>query len=234
MSTITLTPAQAEVVKRMNEYLDSSTDYTPFTLTGIGGAGKTTVVREVVKFRSGVIGATISHSAKFVLEQSLGGYAQCFTVAQLLGLKQVIGEDGEISFLPNFNRNPEKKLPIEKARIVIIDECSMIDKGTYKFLMSLKDTQCKIIFMGDPFQLPPVEDSSDSITFNHTKAELLQAMRYSGPIADLGNRIREEINKINEEDEGTRFLLNFWQTDELGHDCRTSCVNEDGSGYIFL
>lgn len=231
---IQLTDEQKEVVDLMTKYLDSPTDFEPFTLVGIGGAGKTTVVKYVIENRSNVVGATVSHSAKFVLENSLKGFATCFTIAQLLGLKQYINEDGEITFAPATNIN--KILPIENADILVIDECSMIDVNTFNFIMKLRPDNCKVIFMGDPYQLPPVENTKqDSVTFKYEKAELLKPMRYTGPIADLGQRIRTEIDNINaNENSGDKYFLNYWQVTEEKNSCRTSRVNEDGSGYIFL
>jgi len=87
--------------------------------------------------------------------------------------------------------------------------------------------------LGDVYQLPPIDSETDSITFSHTKATLNKAVRYSGPITDLGNRIRLEIDNFNNEENCTKFVLNEWMN-ELGEDGRTSRVNEEGSGYIFL
>jgi hypothetical protein len=231
---IKLTPEQQVAVDLVIEFLldDNKTDMI-FTLAGVGGAGKTTCIRRALEGRTGVVGATVSHSAKFVLEESLRGIANCLTIAQLLGLRQVINDEGEISFLPK-PYNPDKPLPVEFARILVIDECSMIDKDTFLRIMQMKKRTTKVIFMGDPFQLPPIEGSDDSVSFDHTKVELLNSVRYAGPIADFGLRIRAEIEKINNDDYGSKNLLNDWQMGELDYESRTSCVNEDGSGYIFL
>lgn len=229
---IKLTPDQQIAVDAIKDFLkDPNEDI--FTLTGVGGAGKTTCIREAIRGQSNVIGATISHSAKFVLGESLNGIANCITVAQLLGLKQIINEEGEISFLPKAY-NPDRPLPVAQARILVIDECSMIDAETFKQIVSMKNDYCKVIFMGDAFQLPPIEGKNDSVTFDFTKAELNIPVRYTGPLADLGQRIRDEIEKINNDEGATRNLINDWQMSELDNDARTSHVNEDGSGYIFL
>lgn len=230
---IDLTPEQEIAVNSIIDFLDNGTEQC-FTLKGVGGAGKTTVVREAIRDRSLVIGAAISHSAKFVLQESLGNLASCYTIAQLLGLKQTIDEEtGKIRFIPNVREGI--RMPLDTARVLIIDECSMIDEETFNRIMSRKNDRCKVIMLGDPFQLPPVdESSSDSITFNYTQAELLTAVRYTGPLADLGTRIRDEIFKLKSGETASMNVLNIWQMGELKHDHRTSCVNESGSGYIFL
>ena len=232
--TLVWTPEQQLAIDEIKTFLNHPIDVL-FTLKGVGGAGKTTVIRAVLENRIGVIGAAISHSAKIVLQESLGSTVPCYTVAQLLGLKQTINEEsGQIQFVVDA-RSQNKVLPLDHAKIVIIDECSMIDTQTFNRIMSRRESHCKVIMLGDPFQLPPVDDvKSDSITFDHTKAELITAVRYTGPLADLGGRIREEIQKVNDNGDATENVLNVWQMSELGNDSRTSHVNEDGSGYIFL
>jgi hypothetical protein len=90
----------------------------------------------------------------------------------------------------------------------------------------------------DPFQLAPIEanieDKEDSVTFQHTGAELTQAVRYDGPIRDLGDILRREIDRYNTGQRCTKFIISSWQTEELGYLKRTSCLDENGSGYIFL
>ena len=45
---------------------------------------------------------------------------------------------------------------------------------------------------------------------------------------------RDAIDSINAGESTNEHVLNEWQTDILGNDDRTSMVNEDGSGYIFM
>ena len=85
----------------------------------------------------------------------------------------------------------------------------------------------------DPYQLPPIETSKDSITFKHTKSELLTPIRYTGSLVQLGQRIRDEIDKVNKDEQATKFVINEWMS-ELNEDSRVSRVDENGSGYIFL
>ena len=147
MNKFKLTTDQEIAINKVKSFLeDPNCDV--FTLSGIGGAGKTSCIKEALKNRSNIIGAAISHSAKFVLEQSLRGIAGCVTVAQLLGLVQVIQEDGDIKFLPKLDRNPDFPLPIETHDIIIIDECSMIDPTIYDLIINLKSVNAKVIFLG--------------------------------------------------------------------------------------
>jgi len=234
----TLNEGQQYAVAEIKKFIldpDPNNDF--FTLEGLGGSGKTySVVYAVKEFMTthNIVGGTISHSAKFVLEKSLEeAKIPCFTVAQLLNMTQYINpENGNVSFVP---MNSKAKSPLDNADIIIIDECSMLGPDLVAHITSRKKLGSKVLFLGDPFQLPPIGDENgDSPTFEFTKAKLHQAMRYSGPVADLGLRIRQEIDNFKLGQPCSKFVINNWQTDELGHNCRTSSVNEDGNGYIFL
>lgn len=56
-----------------------------------------------------------------------------------------------------FIRNPEM---MEGAKLVLIDECSMIDLGLFHDLLKLIPVDSRIILIGDPQQLPSVETGS--------------------------------------------------------------------------
>lgn len=234
MQKYELTQMQREAVDKIVAFLNDPTQEI-FTLSGIGGAGKTFSLKEALMSSTNVYAATVSHSAKIVLEESFREAdldVNCFTLAKLLGLKMTITDEGEIEFVPDPKR--EDKLPVELANLLIIDECSMISDEHHGMILALKKPSCKIIYSGDAFQLPPVDESSkDSITFNFTQYSLTEPIRYTGPIFDLGKRIRKEIQSLNENKEGTQHVINAWMR-EQDLTKRVSKVNEEGSGYIFL
>lgn len=239
MNKITLTDDQKRVAKELEYFLEESEDDV-FTLEGVAGTGKSTMLHEVLKNKSNIVAATVSHVAKSVLINTIGDIADCMTIAQLLNMKMSINEDGEIEFSPVIDiNNPYFILPIENAEILVIDECSMVDEELHNLIIQHKNSKCKLIYLGDPFQLPPVKkDKSnivdkDSITFDFTKSKLMKAIRYEGYIADLGTRIRDEIIKINNGKPGSKYLLNEWMS-EKGHYRRTSLIDDKGNGIIFL
>lgn len=229
---IKLTPEQEIAVNKVKDFLDSHEEI--FTLAGVSGAGKTSCIKEALRGRDRVIGATISHSAKDVLQTSLETI-NCTTIAQLLKLTRKNTSDGEIQYTFDVEKNAHKMIPIRNYDVLIIDECSMIDQGIFNWIMELKQPKAKVIFLGDPYQLKPIEGEAnrDSITFDYKQAELLTPIRYTGPLADLGNRIKSEIDKVNNDEAATKYLINEWNT-ELGYEERTSKVNSEGSGYIYL
>ena len=56
-----------------------------------------------------------------------------------------------------------KKWKVHKNTLLFVDEASMIDKALYQFLHKGLDASCKIIFVGDPDQLPPVFESLSKV-----------------------------------------------------------------------
>jgi ATP-dependent exoDNAse (exonuclease V) alpha subunit len=235
INEIKLTEEQQQVADNIDLFLNSNDQI--FTLKGVAGAGKTTVLKSILKSYNNIVAATVSHVAKSVLETVIGDIATCMTIAKLLNMRQVISEDGEVSFLPRIvSQQTEFRLPIEDADILVIDECSMIDNSTHGMILRYKKSSAKIIYLGDSSQLSPVSHNNtdlDSITFNFTKGELLKAVRYGGIISDLGERIRQEINKINNGKAGSKYLLNEW-SEESGDSQRTSRLDENGNGIIYL
>lgn len=90
------------------------------------------------------------------------------TVHKLLGLKSDLDIDGKLIFVKGNN------YILKKYSIIIVDECSMLTSDIVdRFLDDLislsKKFNTKIIFLGDPAQLPPVnleKGVNDSIVFN--------------------------------------------------------------------
>lgn len=189
-----------------------------FTLRGLGGTGKTTIIKKIVEYYSsynynnsffagnGVVAATISHAAKNVLRRALGDIGiEVVTVAKLLGMKMEINPEGQIEFLPQPKTWKVAPPPIKDAKLLIIDECSMISKALLSLLREHKIINTKIIFLGDHHQLPPIdalrEEDEDSDTFYlANQATLTQRMRQKeeSPIIGLSDIFANNIDSFNE------------------------------------
>ena len=80
---------------------------------------------------------------------------------------------------------------------VVVDECSMLDTELMGYIRDALDQHNnKIVFMGDPCQLPPIgEPESKSFNESEDKSELVQVMRQTGknPIPKLALYLREII-----------------------------------------
>lgn len=222
-----------------------------FTLSGKGGTGKTFVIGRALEaitqrhadiHPNNIICATISHAAKNVLQDSIGSKYKVTTIASLLNMQIEYGEDGELLFTPP----PLKKdspIASRDIKIVVIDECSMVTEELFTLIMNRKNPEAKVIAMGDHCQLPPVGDEGGSPFLKHIGSdlskdifdeegakielykELTEILRYSGPVVDLGEKIRDQVEICMRDEVYDKHIINKYthRTDKV--------VN--GAGYKF-
>lgn len=215
-----LNEEQIKSVEAIKKFLKSSEKY--YSLIGKGGTGKTTIIAEALKDEHSIIGTAISHKATERLSDSI---KKCYTLAKALGMKMTYNDNGEVKFVVD---NRARTKPIQKARIIVIDECSMItDKNMVDIENMTEDV--KIIYMGDFRQLPPIEEGrepdADSRSFNFKKFQSMLTVRVrqgvGNPIIELSDAVAGEIeNKTN----NPYVVMNHL------HDN----MNKDGKGYGYL
>ena len=215
--------SQLEAIPKIKEFLKSPVtndiNTRVFILKGKAGTGKTTLIKYALDdmltsdFNNinknsisddmynlpNVIGVTLSHKAKSVLNNSIH---VCKTFASTFGLKQTYGDFGEVSF-EKIKSNSMILLPCEMPiKVFVHDECSMYDFKMLNYVLNDTNKSSKIIFMGDAGQLPPITavDDNDSPTFDirvadSNKHELLERHRQTkdNPILSLSDIIYEEI-----------------------------------------
>lgn len=180
-----------------------------FTLTGGPGTGKTYMLRQVLEdYKGSVQGATVSHAAKNVLQHSIGSKVECITLASLLGLSQDISDTGEIIFRRSKDRQISSQIKTS-SELIILDEVSQIPDSIYKIIMhEIQTYNVKLIAVGDPYQLPPVEQPHDSKFFTNIHARLTIPMRFQGPISELADIYRNQIDNINNDHGFNQWALN--------------------------
>ncbi|MBP5775052.1 MAG: AAA family ATPase [Clostridiales bacterium] len=120
-------------------------------ITGGPGTGKTTIMGILADyFRDKditcVFAAPTGRAAKRLAE-STGSPAA--TIHRLLGVRPVDDMTGNQFFLHDHSD------PI-KARVIVIDEMSMVDTELFERLLDATDEQTSLILVGDPDQLPSV------------------------------------------------------------------------------
>ena len=94
------------------------------------------------------------------------------TIHKLLKYKTEYNMDGEIIF------TKDKDNVIDGYDIIVIDECSMIPLGlTYEIIKESVKIKTKIIFTGDPAQLPPVNEKISSVFMTQLNKITLQKMQ---------------------------------------------------------
>ena len=147
-------PQQDEALKAVERWLKAGRPQI-FRLFGYAGTGKTTLARYFAEHVEGQVQfAAFTGKAAQVLRAK--GATNARTIHSLIyrprGEEAVEDEStGKTSMSPTFSLN--RQSPIARAKLVVIDECSMVDEQLGRDLMSFGTP---ILVLGDPAQLPPI------------------------------------------------------------------------------
>lgn len=202
-------------------------------IAGVGGTGKTQLASRLAhEIAKGFItspdssfpttvriaGAAISHNAKNILQsrfREAGEHStEFFTIASFLKLKRKISNTGVVTFEPPTDYTGVV-IPASTYDLIIIDECSQIDKETMNNLAKFKKPSALLIYLGDWHQTSPivtdkvVKGNKDSDTFKYPGVSLFTPFRYEGGLAVLASAIEKEIDS-NAPNFG--FLKEFFNT----------------------
>lgn len=126
-----------------------------FRLFGYAGTGKTTLARYFAETVDGSVQfAAFTGKAAQVLRSK--GASNACTIHSLIycprGEEEVSDEvTGKKSIAPTFVLN--RRSAAAQAKLIIVDECSMVDEQLARDLMSFRTP---ILVLGDPGQLPPI------------------------------------------------------------------------------
>jgi exodeoxyribonuclease-5 len=168
-------PSQQSALSKLEQFLSSPS--TSFILKGCAGTGKTTLMRALASLSDTnfVYLAPTGKAAKR-LSESIGAPAATVHSAIYVLLKG--GRD------PQFEWNGD----MEDA-VAVVDEASMVYP---EMAADLHSTFRKVIFVGDPFQLPPVK-AEDWFARQPADAELLEIHRQAleSPILSLATAVRQ-------------------------------------------
>jgi archaellum biogenesis ATPase FlaH len=203
MDSIILNQSQQNSIKKLDNFIDSI--YGKFyILKGSAGTGKTTVITHFLnnpKFNSYKIAfSATTNKAVSVLKQMSpfkedNSKYSFLTIHKLLNIRRKINKDGKEEFnMVEDNKKLVKSMSIFQYDIIIIDECSMLSNEIIHSLQKLKKLRGKIIFIGDPAQLPPVNEDSHIFNMKDIPSyELKEIMRYKGNIVNLANKVRDLV-----------------------------------------
>ena len=213
------TNAFVKMLTFLNEPNTATDANNAFVLKGYAGTGKTFLVKRIIEYitntypkrRIAITAPTnkavrvLQADAPFnadagnesVFDDIFDGESRLTysTIHKLLGLKEQITKKGEQLFKPD----PKDKSDITKYKYLIVDEVSMLDDILCREILKFSG-RVKIIFMGDPAQIPPV-NRADCIPFtNQTqykfkRAELQEIMRQNdgNPIIEAAFKIRNNL-----------------------------------------
>ncbi|MGC4023862.1 MAG: ATP-dependent RecD-like DNA helicase [Mesorhizobium sp.] len=183
-------PQQDDALKAVARWLKSGRPQT-FRLFGYAGTGKTTLARYFAEHVDGQVQfAAFTGKAAQVLRSK--GATNARTIHSLIyrprGEEQVEDEStGKTTMSPTFSLN--RQSPVAKAKLIIIDECSMVDEQLGRDLMSFGTP---ILVLGDPGQLPPI--SGGGFFTEHEPDYLLTEIHRQArdnPIIKLALDVRE-------------------------------------------
>lgn len=212
---IGLNEGQTAAFNDMIDFLDNPVE-DAVVLRGYAGTGKTFLVKRLIQYigltdeRCMIACGAPTNKAVKVLFHSVGDAMQGYifedifnsaskltysTIHKLLGMKERVTDDGEQIFLPDALNKSE----LSKYNYLIVDEVSMLDDKLCKDILKYSK-HIKIIFMGDPAQIPPVK-KTDSIPFrsnqgyNFKLIELSEIMRQKGdnPIVKASLELRNNL-----------------------------------------
>lgn len=220
------TTGQRILFDKLAEFILGKNPGNIFVLKGYAGTGKTSIVRSLVESLPSINGKTILLAPTGRAAKVLSNYSKkkAFTVHKKIYYKKPTS-DGGMSF--------QRQQNLYGNTIFIVDEASMIansggltDGGVFGAGSLLDDlieyvfsgTNCKLIFIGDTAQLPPVGlDVSPALDIDYLKAsfyhnvdsfELTEVVRQTNHSGILTNatEIRNQIK--NKENTKPHFNLN--------------------------
>jgi len=151
-----------------------------FRLVGYAGTGKTTLAKHLAEGVDGkVLFAAFTGKAACVMRSK--GCPGAGTIHSLIYRARESGEE-----TPSFELWDEA--PASKARLIVIDECSMVDAELARDLTSFG---VPLLVLGDPAQLPPIQGGG-FFTDAEPDAMLTQVHRQAqdDPIVRLSMAIR--------------------------------------------
>src|SRR5437764_931828 len=181
----TFTPHQDSALKAVADWLKAKPgkNGTPpvFRLFGFAGTGKTTLARHIADGVDGEVKfAAFTGKAALVMRNK--GCDGASTIHSLIYRTRETGDEQ-----PSFELRDDA--PASKAKLIVIDECSMVDAELGRDLLSFG---APLLVLGDPAQLPPIQGGG-FFTNAEPDAMLTEIHRQAlnDPIVRLSMDVRE-------------------------------------------
>lgn len=202
-------------------------------ITGVAGTGKTTSLKHLLEWcGDNTINAVVcayTHKACGVLRDKLPNWVTIQTLHSFLVKRPTININA--TQVKHLEGNTQMGDP-DRVRLVFIDEFSMVGERDYVDLKAMQydgegNLLTKIIFIGDPNQLPPVKDVIVVIPKEPYWVKLTQIHRQAGD-----NQLIENLLALNDYINGAKpeplqeheNLIRRVDLIERYKECRTSKV----------
>jgi exodeoxyribonuclease-5 len=196
---VQLTADQETAVAAFSTWLAAAPAGQPFVLSGYAGTGKTFLsMRLLALAEAAGLCWTVcapTHKAVGVLRSQLAlvGLSPTWfpaTIHRLLRLQ--LKRQGD---LERCEETAQTAGALEHLGLVLIDEASMVDSQLLEIsLRCAHPFSTRLVFVGDPAQLPPVGESASPVFAlqRAAAAELREVVRHQGPVLRLAQGIREQ------------------------------------------
>jgi len=171
-----LSPDQQKVFEHLIDFIKNDGENQFYSLTGYAGTGKTYLLSRLVSCITTRVALTApTNKAVKVLQDSgklSAGKTTCATIHKLLALRVVWKPSRKKGGMPRqvLARNTFSDPTINEYSLVIIDESSMINWEIFSLLYQELGSNLKVIFSGDPAQIPPINES-DSVPLDPVKQD---------------------------------------------------------------
>lgn len=187
---------QQLAIDAMLAHLRATGDDPFFTFKGPAGAGKTFCTAFVANaFKRKMVFTAPTNKAVRVLREALTRddfKPHCCTIYSLLGLQMT--PNGEIKEL----RKRDEEVDLSDVAAVIVDEAGMVNSELLKVHITTASKmfpRIRWVFMGDPYQLPPVGEMNSPIWELPKGTEITQIMRQDNQILTLSVHLRGMVAK---------------------------------------
>lgn len=202
------TEDQEVVVGELNKWWNSSTVGRHYTLQGGAGSGKSTVIAEWLKslnlVSERVLVLAPTNKAAKVIRAMLNQANVDTTVTTIHSALGMILAEGQGSLKKKGKRvikdgkstllSGDSKIS-DKVRLIIVDEISMVDDLLEKSLnKAAAIIDCKVLWVGDSYQLKPPGKKQCSAFDRLEKSTLSRVVRYSGGALKCATKLRELID----------------------------------------
>lgn len=181
-------------LSKLNDFINKKKRI--FLLTGAAGTGKTTIISNFISNTDKrIYVCTPTHKAKKILKEKIERKIEVETLHAFLGMRKQISPTGKQYFASY--HSDEAKERFNDCEILIIDESSMINKLLYEKLTNIykEYKHMKIVFLGDVFQLPPVNEKKSPVFKHHIPSvDLQQIIRNDGAIEKICRYVRDNID----------------------------------------
>jgi hypothetical protein len=204
---ITLNTDQSDAVDCMLRFMQpSQTVDKAMVLQGSAGTGKTTCVQSALQqFPHPVALTAPTNKATKVLRDMANRWGlenvHVSTVYSLLGL--VLKTDSEEPYISSTDRTGAPAF-----MVIVVDEAYMIGKALFENIMEQSEEyNVKFIFMGDPYQVPPVNERKSPVEDMPVNALLTKVMRHDNQILTVARHLRDcadtgEVPLIKSDNDG--------------------------------